>query len=286
MPRRYYEYSARVSGLERHVDGRGIDPGGRLRACRWLISCFRCARPPDAGPNPWRATGLEWQTDSPPPVHNFDELPVVTRASLRLLSRRNRGFRCIRPPRITLITATPPADDEPILSQQFDDVEQQSEASTLGMWLFLATEVMFFGGLLTAYAVYRTTAPEEFALASKELNVVLGLHQYGRPPGQQPDDGPGRSGLAVADATRAGPVAGAHHGPRNGVPRDQGDRMDRRLPRAPDPRIELPGPRERPVAGRARTTGSGKDGAVFRSLLLHDGPARHPLDHRHRSWSA
>ena len=34
-------------------------------------------------------------------------------------------------------------------------MEQQSEASTLGMWLFLATEVMFFGGLLTAYAVYR-----------------------------------------------------------------------------------------------------------------------------------
>ena len=38
-------------------------------------------------------------------------------------------------------------DDEPILSHQFDDVEQQSEASTLGMWVFLATEVMFFGGL-------------------------------------------------------------------------------------------------------------------------------------------
>jgi cytochrome c oxidase subunit 1 len=34
--------------------------------------------PADAGPNPWRATGLEWQTDSPPPVHNFEETPVVT----------------------------------------------------------------------------------------------------------------------------------------------------------------------------------------------------------------
>jgi cytochrome c oxidase subunit 3 len=65
-------------------------------------------------------------------------------------------------------------DDEPILSQQFDDVEQQSEASTLGMWVFLATEVMFFGGLLTAYAVYRTGAPREVAMASGELNVPLG----------------------------------------------------------------------------------------------------------------
>jgi cytochrome c oxidase subunit III len=69
---------------------------------------------------------------------------------------------------------TPPGADEPILSQQFDNVEQQSEASTLGMWLFLATEVMFFGGLLTAYAVYRIGAHREVALASKELNVLLG----------------------------------------------------------------------------------------------------------------
>ncbi len=66
------------------------------------------------------------------------------------------------------------ASGDPILSHQFDDVEQQSEASTLGMWVFLATEVMFFGGLLTAYAVYRSTAPEAVALASRHLNVWLG----------------------------------------------------------------------------------------------------------------
>jgi cytochrome c oxidase subunit III len=65
-------------------------------------------------------------------------------------------------------------EDEPILSHQFDDVEQQSEASALGMWLFLATEVMFFGGLLTAFAVYRTTSSEAVALASRHLNVGLG----------------------------------------------------------------------------------------------------------------
>jgi cytochrome c oxidase subunit III len=65
-------------------------------------------------------------------------------------------------------------DEEPILSHQFDDVEQQSEASVLGMWLFLATELMFFGGLITAFAVYRVTAPREIALASRHLNVPLG----------------------------------------------------------------------------------------------------------------
>src|SRR5271163_2164439 len=71
--------------------------------------------------------------------------------------------------------AHPSSDDEAILEIQFDDRDQQAEASTLGMWLFLATEVMFFGGLLSAYAVYRISATKgEFALASKELNVVLG----------------------------------------------------------------------------------------------------------------
>src|SRR5271170_7711619 len=69
---------------------------------------------------------------------------------------------------------THPNNDPPILSHQFDDVDQQSEASTLGMWVFLATEVMFFGGLLTAFAVYRTGAPRAFVLASRHLNVVLG----------------------------------------------------------------------------------------------------------------
>jgi cytochrome c oxidase subunit III len=66
------------------------------------------------------------------------------------------------------------ADDEPILDEQFDDLEQQHEASTIGMWVFLATEVMFFGGLITAYTVYRATSPREVALASQHLNVSLG----------------------------------------------------------------------------------------------------------------
>ncbi len=65
-------------------------------------------------------------------------------------------------------------DQEPILSEQFDDVAQQSEASMLGMWLFLGTEVMFFGGLIAAFTVYRVTAPREIALGSQHLNVLLG----------------------------------------------------------------------------------------------------------------
>ena len=69
------------------------------------------------------------------------------------------------------------------------------------MWLFLATEVMFFGGLLTAFAVYRSTSPREVALASRHLNVLLGCLEHRRPAGQQPDDGPGRPRRPVARST-------------------------------------------------------------------------------------
>jgi cytochrome c oxidase subunit 3 len=60
------------------------------------------------------------------------------------------------------------------LAHQFDDVEQQREASTLGMWIFLATEVLFFGGMLLAYSVYRTMYSPAFGEASRHLDVVLG----------------------------------------------------------------------------------------------------------------
>jgi len=62
----------------------------------------------------------------------------------------------------------------PALAHQFDSLEQQKEASTLGMWVFLATEVLFFGGLFAAYAVYRGKYPGAFAAASHELDVTLG----------------------------------------------------------------------------------------------------------------
>ena len=42
---------------------------------------------------------------------------------------------------------------------QFEDLEQQHDAATLGMWIFLVTEVMFFGGLFAGYAVYRLVNP-------------------------------------------------------------------------------------------------------------------------------
>ena len=61
------------------------------------------------------------------------------------------------------------------LAHHFDSLEQQKEASTLGMWLFLVQEVMFFGGLFMTYLLYRWRDPQAFAAGSHDLNVSLGL---------------------------------------------------------------------------------------------------------------
>ena len=60
------------------------------------------------------------------------------------------------------------------LLHHFDTAEQQKDASTLGMWLFLVTEIMFFGGLFTAYVVYRNKFPMAFVEASHSLDILLG----------------------------------------------------------------------------------------------------------------
>jgi cytochrome c oxidase subunit III len=60
------------------------------------------------------------------------------------------------------------------LRVQFDTEEQQKDASTLGMWIFLITEIMFFGGMFAVYTVYRSWYPNVFAIASSSLNEIIG----------------------------------------------------------------------------------------------------------------
>jgi cytochrome c oxidase subunit 3 len=57
---------------------------------------------------------------------------------------------------------------------QFDDAEQQYDAAALGMWVFLAQEVMFFAGLFTCYVIYRALYPGAFGHASGHLDLALG----------------------------------------------------------------------------------------------------------------
>lgn len=62
----------------------------------------------------------------------------------------------------------------PALQHHFDNMEQQREASALGMWVFLVTEIMFFGGMFFAYTLYRRAYPDAFASASNHLDLTLG----------------------------------------------------------------------------------------------------------------
>src|SRR5436190_19066677 len=71
-------------------------------------------------------------------------------------------------------TLTSPASEDAFVAQQFDNIEQQREAAKLGMWIFLATEVLFFGGLFLVYTIYRFTYGHVFVQTSQRLNIVLG----------------------------------------------------------------------------------------------------------------
>lgn len=60
------------------------------------------------------------------------------------------------------------------LAEQFDDVGQQRHADFLGMWLFLATELLLFGGVFMGFAINRFLHPQVFGDAAHELDLVLG----------------------------------------------------------------------------------------------------------------
>ena len=62
----------------------------------------------------------------------------------------------------------------PALQHHFENLEQQREAGTLGMWVFLVTEIMFFGGMFFAYTLYRGKYGLAFASASNHLSWKLG----------------------------------------------------------------------------------------------------------------
>ncbi|MGI8467717.1 MAG: cytochrome c oxidase subunit 3 family protein [Pyrinomonadaceae bacterium] len=63
----------------------------------------------------------------------------------------------------------------PGLQHQFEDMGQQQESDSIGMWVFLVQEIMFFGGMFTVYLVFRSKYPMAFAAGSNHLNEWLGM---------------------------------------------------------------------------------------------------------------
>jgi cytochrome c oxidase subunit III len=66
------------------------------------------------------------------------------------------------------------APHPPGFKHQFEDMDQQREADSLGMWVFLVTEIMFFGGLFATYIIYRALYLPAFETGSRLLNVKFG----------------------------------------------------------------------------------------------------------------
>src|SRR4051812_31264208 len=104
----------------------------------------------DPRPRRIRGTRRVWSGNNPLPRL----LPSTLSASRWSLSRpttiqaANRRW-------ILADSDTTLAVHEPGLRHHFDDSAQQLHSSTLGMWVFLITEIMFFGGMFGAYTVYR-----------------------------------------------------------------------------------------------------------------------------------
>jgi cytochrome c oxidase subunit I len=77
MPRRYAAYPPEFQVLNvLSSAGASILAVGFILPAIYFIWSLKYGEV--AGPNPWKATGLEWETSSPPPTHNFEETPVVT----------------------------------------------------------------------------------------------------------------------------------------------------------------------------------------------------------------
>ena len=263
--------------------------GRRLPDPDHLLRLVAGSRRRIAGDDPWGARGLEWEIPSPPPTENFAVTPDRDASARTSTAPEPGGRHCLtrtqnifqvrftsRPSWPTWRRSSRTAGaspHHPQLQHHFDDMAQQAEASTLGMWVFLVTEIMFFGGLFMAYLVYRHAVAGGVPEASHHLNITWGAVNTVVLI---------VSSLTMALAVRAAQTSAPRKtqvgwiwrddGPRRRVPRGQGDRVHRQVHASPGSRAELP-------LGRAV---SGAGGDVLLAVLLHDRAARAAHDHRAR----
>ena len=134
MPRRYHSYPPEFQVLNVLSSA-----GARSLAAAYLLPLFYLTwslfRGASAPANPWGATGLEWQTPSPPLTEEFHCHAGRDPGPLRPTRRPERAHRCLRTSR-------------PHAHFQYSSAAHQADTALAGMWLFLATEVLFFGGLI------------------------------------------------------------------------------------------------------------------------------------------
>ena len=117
---------------------------------------------------------MEWQTSSPPIVHNFEEQPVLEHEPVRLPAGNGDATTMSTYDASIFIARSARARrrhgmDDPHHQHHFTTMEQQFDTSKIGMWLFLATEVLLFGGLFVGFGMMQARYPQEFVEAHEHL---------------------------------------------------------------------------------------------------------------------
>ena len=175
------DLSGGISGAQRDVVGGRFDPGHRLRDSADLFDLVDALRPA-GGPESLGRQGSRVDDAFAAADGEFRGNPIVTEEATT--TRITEVAQCLNWP----LTARASA---PGFAHQFEDIEQQREAGRLGMWVFLVTEILFFGGMFASYTIYRALHYPAFETGSHLLEVQIRRHQHGRADLQQLDHGAG-----------------------------------------------------------------------------------------------
>ena len=89
-------------------------------------------------------------------------------------AKTERGSQCLIPPQLPTAPTEGHHEHPSYQRHHFESVEQQFDTTNFAMWLFLLTEIMFFGGLFTAYLIMRNWYYPAFVVASHQLNIGWG----------------------------------------------------------------------------------------------------------------
>ncbi len=142
------------------------------------------------------------------------------------------------------------------LAHQFEDLEQQQEADALGIWVFLVTEIMFFGGLFAAYAIYRWLYFAGVSGRQPHSGHSAWRREYHCPARQQSHDGALRALRADRKSPRPRFFLDRHHDSRRDFPGRQRVRIPPKIRGARCSRPGLGSGRSNLGASRARRTRS------------------------------
>ena len=171
------DVSAGVPGVQRALDGRRDDARRRLPASRWSTCLVAGSYGKPAGDNPWGVEGPRVGDDVAAADVQLRRTPIVTEATHSYAPHTRRS----KLPDAALAHAGAHARRHPRLQHHFDTMAQQKAAASLGMWVFLAQEIMFFGGMFAAYLIYRMWYFAGYAAASQRARSHARRHQHRRP---------------------------------------------------------------------------------------------------------